>query len=132
MYTLCPYATLCRTFDHEALHTGSDAGESIGRQMAVRAGSLGIFRIHEDGIALDAEVDEISDRAVRKKLAGKDFRRFTRNILRLRDSDGQVVAACDFKESLALRADSIICGVQNIEFDFIATVDQCLAPFLEA
>src|SRR3546814_9407853 len=84
-----------------------------------------------DGIALDAEVDEISDRAVRKKLAGKDFRRFPRTILRLRDSDGQAVAACAYKESLALRADSIICGVQNLEFDFMATVDESLAPFLE-
>src|SRR3546814_17800172 len=101
------------------------------RQRAVRACSLGIFRRQEDGIALDAEVDEISDRAVRKKLAGKDFRRFPRTILRLRESDGQAVAACDYKESLALRADSIICGVQNLEFDFIATVDECLAPSLE-
>src|SRR3546814_10748456 len=84
-----------------------------------------------DGIALDAEVDEISDRAVRKTLAGKDFRRFPRTILRLKDSDGQAAAACDYKESIALRADSIICGVQNLEFDFIATVDECLAPCLE-
>src|SRR3546814_6691617 len=103
----------------------------IGRQRAVRAGSLGIFRIHEDGIALDAEVDEISDRAVRKKLAGKDFRRFPRIILRLRESDGKGVASCDYREARALRSDSIICGVQHLEFDFIAPVDESLGLYLE-
>src|SRR3546814_19759353 len=99
--TLFPDTTLFRSndvglvgFDHEALHTGSDAGESIGRQRAVRAGSLGIFRIHDDGIALDAEVDEISDRAVRKKLAGKDFRRFQRTIFRLLSEAHRVGLEC--------------------------------------
>src|SRR3546814_9585073 len=48
-------------FDPEALHPGSDAGESIWRPRAVPPGSPGLFTLPEDWITLAYEVDEITN-----------------------------------------------------------------------